>query len=48
MIEQMRKLCTYLRSILLVSHEEEFADAFADGYRLELADGSARVTGFQR
>jgi hypothetical protein len=27
---------------------EVFADAFADGYRFELADGATRVTRFQR
>ena len=37
-----------LRCILLVSHQEEFADAFADGYLFELADGSTRVKRFQR
>jgi hypothetical protein len=33
-----------LKSILLVSHQEEFADAFPDGYRFELVDGATRVT----
>jgi len=37
-----------LRCILLVSHQEEFANAFADGYLFELADGSTRATRFQR
>lgn len=48
MIQELHNLRGQLRCILLVSHQEEFADAFADGYRFELADGSTRVTRFQR
>jgi hypothetical protein len=33
---------------LLVSHQEEFADAFADGYRFELQGGTTVATRFQR
>jgi DNA repair protein SbcC/Rad50 len=33
---------------LLVSHQEEFADAFPDGYRFELHDGATRVSRFVR
>jgi hypothetical protein len=32
----------------LVSHQEEFANAFADGYRFERSEGATRVTRFQR
>jgi hypothetical protein len=32
----------------LVSHQEEFADAFNDGYHFELNDGSTKVTRVQR
>jgi DNA repair exonuclease SbcCD ATPase subunit len=48
MIQEMHNLRECLRCILLVSHQEEFADAFASGYRFELADGATRVTRFQR
>jgi exonuclease SbcC len=48
MIQELQNLRGQLRCILLVSHQEEFADAFADGYRFELADGSTRVTRFQK
>jgi exonuclease SbcC len=48
MIQELQKLRGHLRCILLVSHQEEFAEAFADGYRFELAGGATRVTRFQR
>jgi DNA repair exonuclease SbcCD ATPase subunit len=48
MIQELHNLRGQLKCILLVSHQEEFADAFADGYRFELADGTTRVTRFQR
>lgn len=48
MIQELQNLRSQLRCILLVSHQEEFADAFADGYRFELAQGATRVTRFQR
>jgi hypothetical protein len=35
-------------TILLVSHQEEFADAFPDGYRFALTDGATTVTRFAR
>ena len=38
----------HLHCILLVSHQEEFAEAFNDGYRFELEDGSTRATRIQR
>ena len=34
--------------ILLVSHQEEFADAFPDGYRFELQNGATKVSRFER
>ena len=34
--------------ILLVSHQEEFADAFSDGYHFELEAGATRVKRFQK
>jgi exonuclease SbcC len=48
MIQELQNLRGHLRCILLVSHQEEFAEAFADGYRFELANGTTKVTRFQR
>src|SRR6058998_1827261 len=43
MIQELQNLRGQMRCILLVSHQEEFADAFSDGYLFELADGSTRI-----
>ena len=48
MIQELQNLRGHLHCILLVSHQEEFADAFPDGYRFELQNGATRVTRFQR
>jgi DNA repair exonuclease SbcCD ATPase subunit len=48
MIQELQNLRGQLRCILLVSHQEEFADAFSDGYLFELAGGSTRIKRFQR
>jgi DNA repair exonuclease SbcCD ATPase subunit len=48
MIQELQNLRGHLQCILLVSHQEEFADSFADGYRFELADGATRVSRLQR
>ncbi len=48
MIQELQNLRSQLRCILLVSHQEEFADAFADGYRLELREGTTVATRFRR
>ncbi len=48
MIQELQNLRGHLNCILLVSHQEEFADAFNDGYRFELHDGATRVSRFQR
>src|SRR6185369_6855499 len=40
MVQELQNLRGYLRCILLVSHQEELADAFADGYRFEINDGA--------
>jgi exonuclease SbcC len=48
MIQEMQNLRGQLKCILLVSHQEEFADAFADGYYFELKERSTRATRFQR
>jgi exonuclease SbcC len=48
MIQELQNLRGHLHCILLVSHQEEFADAFPDGYRFELDGGATRVTRFVR
>ena len=48
MIQKLQNLRGDLHCILLVSHQEEFADAFADGYRIEVHNGAMRVSRFQR
>jgi DNA repair exonuclease SbcCD ATPase subunit len=48
MIQELQNLRGQMRCILLVSHQEEFADAFADGYHFQLESGATRVTRFQR
>ncbi|HKI30565.1 MAG TPA: SMC family ATPase [Gemmataceae bacterium] len=48
MIQELQNLRGQLHCILLVSHQEEFADAFNDGYHFELNEGSTRVTRIQR
>lgn len=46
MIQELQNLRGHLECILLVSHQEEFAEAFPDGYKFELNDGATRVTRF--
>jgi len=48
MIQELQNLRSYLRRILLVSHQDEFASAFPDGYRCEIIDGASRLTPFHR
>jgi DNA repair exonuclease SbcCD ATPase subunit len=48
MIQELMNLRSQLRCILLVSHQEEFADAFANGYHFELQSGATRVTPIRR
>lgn len=48
MIQELQNLRGHLRCILLVSHQEEFADAFPDGYRFELQNGTTTVSRFVR
>jgi DNA repair exonuclease SbcCD ATPase subunit len=48
MIQELQNLRGSMKCILLVSHQEEFADAFSDGYRFELVDGATRVSRYQR
>jgi len=48
MIQELHNLRDFLKRILLVSHQEEFADAFENSYHFELVNGSTRVTRVQR
>ncbi len=48
MIQELQNLRGQLRCILLVSHQEEFADAFSDGYHFELEGGATKVTRVQK
>ncbi len=46
MIQELQNLREHLQRIILVSHQDDFASAFPDGYRCELINGSARITAF--
>jgi len=48
MIAQLRELKGYVARIILVSHEQEFADAFDDGYRFEVIDRTTVVERLHR
>ncbi len=48
MIQELQNLRGQMRCILLVSHQEDFAEAFADGYHFELESGATKVTRFHR
>ncbi|NBO92619.1 MAG: SMC family ATPase [Planctomycetia bacterium] len=48
MIQELQNLRGQMRCILLVSHQEDFAEAFSDGYQFRLENGATRVTRFQR
>ena len=48
MIAQLTALKGQLARVVLVSHQEEFAEAFKDGYRFEVRDGSTVVQEFHR
>lgn len=41
MIQELHNLAGTLERIILVSHQDEFADAFTDGYRLEYREGAS-------
>lgn len=43
MIRELHNLKGMLKRIILVSHQETFANAFPEGYRLRLEDGETRV-----
>jgi exonuclease SbcC len=48
MIQELQNLRSQMKCILLVSHQEDFAEAFADGYQFRLEEGATKVTRFQR
>ncbi len=48
MIRELDHLQERLKRILLVSHQEEFAQAFTNGYAIELVDGASRVSTLER
>jgi exonuclease SbcC len=48
MIQELQNLRSQMRCILLVSHQEDFAESFSDGYHFELQDGATRVKRFQK
>jgi DNA repair exonuclease SbcCD ATPase subunit len=48
MIQELQNLRGQMRCILLVSHQEDFAESFADGYHFQLEGGATKVTRFHR
>jgi DNA repair exonuclease SbcCD ATPase subunit len=48
MIQELQNLRSQMKCILLVSHQEDFAESFSDGYQFRLEDGATRVERFQR
>jgi len=44
MIQELHALKGELKRIILVSHQEEFVDAFDNGYTIELVDQTSKVT----
>jgi len=48
MIDELKRLKGRLARVVLVSHQEEFAEAFADGYRFEVVDGTTVARPFHR
>lgn len=44
MIDELHSLKNVLQRIILVSHQEEFSDAFPNRYAIELRDGASHVT----
>jgi len=44
MIQEMQNLRGHLKCVILVSHQEEFAEAFPHAYHFELVDGATRVS----
>ncbi|MFO0926082.1 MAG: SMC family ATPase [Gemmataceae bacterium] len=43
MIQELQNLRSQMRCILLVSHQEDFAESFSDGYQFRLENGATKV-----
>jgi len=43
-IQELHALKSVLKRIILVSHQEEFFNAFSNGYKIELVDGASQVS----
>ncbi len=48
MIQELQNLSDHMKRILLVSHQDEFASAFPDGYRCQMVDGATQLKPFHR
>jgi DNA repair exonuclease SbcCD ATPase subunit len=48
MIQELQNLRGQMRCILLVSHQEDFAESFSDGYHFALENGATKVKRFQK
>jgi DNA repair exonuclease SbcCD ATPase subunit len=48
MVQELQNLRSQMRCILLVSHQEDFAEAFTDGYTFQLENGATRVQRFHK
>ena len=48
MIQELQSLRSQMRCILLVSHQEDFAESFSDGYQFKLENGATRVERFRK
>ena len=48
MIQELQNLRSQMRCILLVSHQEDFAESFSDGYQFRLEGGATRVQRFRK
>jgi exonuclease SbcC len=48
MIQELQNLRSQMRCILLVSHQEDFAEAFSDGYQFRLENGATKVERFRK
>ena len=42
-VQELRSLAQYLEKIILVSHQEEFYEAFSTGYAIDIIDGASQV-----
>ena len=42
-VQELRSLAQYLEKIILVSHQEEFYEAFQTGYAIDIVEGASQV-----